>query len=553
MLDIIEALESIGIEDVKTSYVLPEGIYVKVSKDSNKVFVFKEKNIENIDDYDFFKERMFFDGISSGSNSCVLQKIYKVNDEETISGKIVLSVTPYQFYINGAKLIKNTPNEFIAFFEGYYKDLCLRYEIESTYLDLFKNAILEFYEKNITLLSKTDKVVFSLPDVPIEKQKECYDKYLKTKMFMHDTAINIDGIEYGVSSFANSLNIKKPIGTFGDNLRPNSYLFTEKQAKVLLMINKIKDRTLKTLIDNKFSTDIKFDLSRTNMKINFFNSNKDNTKDKHKMTNYKIASSEEILQSSKDISRRELLFLIEKNITKYTMSKIFDMNDFDLKLLSLKEGIITPLIAKEIYENKQLFYNYFIKGTNVDISKQMFLLLKTIFEKSIKSDNYNIYNSKKYFDLTFNIMNYLEGDKKEMINKIGDIENKLSQYINSETKEEYQIENDEEFLFISGQVIFYLISQSKTSQKKNKLLITFNNIKNSDTLKSKINDLFNKYSYDFSIYSKINLIIASILKYRIEDKFIIKENNLWYFYNAGLIGKSYLYKIQKEKETEESA
>lgn len=113
-------------------------------------------------------------------------------------------------------------------------------------------------------------------------------------------------------------------------------------------------------------------------------------------------------------------------------------------------------------------------------------------------------------------------------------------------KKEFIIENDEEFIFLAGQMAYFLVSKSKAQVLTNKLLTKYIKVKKLSRIKEMLAIDFNTYSYDESLFSRINKIFADLMNYDIKSDVISeKEKNIFL---GALFGENLLYKSTKNEE-----
>ena len=115
-------------------------------------------------------------------------------------------------------------------------------------------------------------------------------------------------------------------------------------------------------------------------------------------------------------------------------------------------------------------------------------------------------------------------------------------------REEFTIENDEEFIFLAGQMAYFLVSKSKAQVLTNKLLTKYIKVKKLSRIKEMLAIDFNTYSYDESLFSRVNKLFAGLMNYDIKSDVINdKEKNIFL---GSLFGENLLYKSTKNKEGE---
>ena len=97
---------------------------------------------------------------------------------------------------------------------------------------------------------------------------------------------------------------------------------------------------------------------------------------------------------------------------------------------------------------------------------------------------------------------------------------------------------DEDTAYLAGQIVYYLLSQSKTAQKTHALAERFFNLKSIDRLKLEIIELTKKYNHALSFgYEKFNNAVSIILQFETNKKF----NEIEIPFYAGYFDKNLFY------------
>ena len=147
-------------------------------------------------------------------------------------------------------------------------------------------------------------------------------------------------------------------------------------------------------------------------------------------------------------------------------------------------------------------------------------------------------NSKRAMNLWIAFKDYFneKGESEEM--KLNNIQEKCKNIV----LEGNNIETDEEYYFLMGQVAYYLLSKSKASKLTQDVTEPFIKAANITVLKKELRDLYEKYNYDIYLKDKkFNNVFSQILiqepesEVRKNKNFILAgmlSNNL--FYNGGI-------------------
>jgi CRISPR-associated protein Csh1 len=234
------------------------------------------------------------------------------------------------------------------------------------------------------------------------------------------------------------------------------------------------------------------------------------------------------------------IFSFEKEI----FNKIFNLSSDEqinyFSDLKLKDSILQINLLKY----RKAIYNYIYKSKIQSITQEMFNdLVCSMILDDIKNDKYNNNKHTKInsiiekLNIWFNLYEYFQNNKnnKYMKTKIKELQEKNK--LISET--DNSIETDEEFAFVSGQVIFYLLSLSESSNKTHALLEPFLQKIDIDLFKQSIINLFNKYKHNIYFkQSKFEKLISEILCYVPEKN--IKE--LMPYILAGYFSENEIFK-----------
>ncbi|HOL48777.1 MAG TPA: hypothetical protein PK189_11440, partial [bacterium] len=223
--------------------------------------------------------------------------------------------------------------------------------------------------------------------------------------------------------------------------------------------------------------------------------------------------------------------------------------------------IISSAILNNIYKYRKAIYDYIYKSRTEAITAQMLkdIILTSIFA-DIKSDEYEYnkhtkgYSIKEKLNIYLSINHHFDKTNKNfggfyMPNKLPELVEKTKAIANNDNN---QIESDEEFAFAAGQIIYYLLDQSETSNKTHALLEPFIQKTEINLFKETIIKTINKYKHNLEWYGKakgrFERLAAQILAYIPEKK--IQE--LMPFILCGYFAKSVIYEktIEEDKKDE---
>lgn len=192
-----------------------------------------------------------------------------------------------------------------------------------------------------------------------------------------------------------------------------------------------------------------------------------------------------------------------------------------------------------LLKTRNLWVDWFYKGKLESLKREFSKFSMEIIRNSI--ENSYILKAREQYNLRFALMGYFEKKENMMNEKIKNLEEKLTQKINS--KESKEIESDDEFYFAVGQVANYFISLNKSSEKTHSLVSPILQCKNVAKLKRQLNKMFLKYGYAISTNSiRFNNLYGMINRYDAKDS--INFDMLI----GGYLFQSLIYKKNEEGE-----
>lgn len=138
--------------------------------------------------------------------------------------------------------------------------------------------------------------------------------------------------------------------------------------------------------------------------------------------------------------------------------------------------------------------------------------------------------AQKQLNLYFSLNKYFNNEEINMVN----VRDSLRKKINAE--KQLRIENDEEYSFAVGQAISYLQDRSKAKNNMQDMINQFLFIKNDNVLKTRLRQLYQRYSYDLKKgRNRYSILIAMIMEYEKTKK--IDHDKLI----AGYLGENLVY------------
>lgn len=174
-------------------------------------------------------------------------------------------------------------------------------------------------------------------------------------------------------------------------------------------------------------------------------------------------------------------------------------------------------IKRNLLKIRGAIFAWLYKGQSSGTEK---LLWKTGMELAKKSISKGyLVKAVRQFNLAISFQKYYKGGEN-VAYSYEDIKKELRRKINEEKEEtEWKIENDREYFFAVGQLVFYLLSLSKAKDIMHSLANPFFNMTDQQQLKNKLHQMFKKYNHEIRYNSKrFNRLYAMISKYELEGK-----------------------------------
>lgn len=560
--DILEVFrkeyEAKGDKLILDNYVLKDGLYVRVNENRNlEYFIFtndkKQENKDNCfkdldgniqkNEYAWFKERDYYSGYLNSNKSFYDKKIHNVNylsffvkiesfDESSDKQLNLLSIKgQYLSLLNYKKFTKPKEKEILKNYKEYLA-LCTRKK------DIAKKY--RFIENNIhaiTKMAKDNGVVNYVKiffDTTIEKYKKESEIYYAIKIFNDiDYSKKIDDSVYGLSDSNMGLNSKKPF----------LELMTRKIRSPFMVLDS------DALLAKKFFDWLKLQDGKEKFPLGnqFFIHRDFKEKDVVQDFDYLPLKIEKLKEP-----------IMIKNYLNIT-----DKSDFEISELWQLENIVD-----EIFYDKQLKYNYF--NDDIKVSQYISKNLQTlIFETKYAMLNYfKKYDAREFYQVikkygTAFVIEYLrQRDEKkyyfaklkakESLNlklsllqhkgeKVMDIRAMQKKMIEKLESSDYDGLESDEFFYLSGQVIKYLLSKSKSGKKDADMLEAFLRAKSVKKLKDEIRFTFFKYKHEIGLnQTKFNNALSIITAYDKEES--IDSDSLL----VGILSQNLFYMKKEE-------
>lgn len=518
------------------SYVLKDGLYIKVDKDNSlDYFIFQNNNKEEkkencfktldgkIDKrcYEWFKEvdynsewisanKMFFDKKIHNINylsffvkleSFVSKDANKLLKEDAIENH-------FKAFIDFSKFTKPKEKEILLNYQDKFQDEDRKKDILEKY-EIIQNSIKDFVEiaqeNNVT---NYIKVFF---DEDIEKYKEESNIYYSFKIFNDIShSKTFDSKVYGLSDSNMGLNAKKPFLEHKSRKLISPFMVLDNEA---LMIKKFFDWLKFQNYQNKNPLGDQFFIER-------------DFKEKDLITEYDYLT---VHIDKFDDS------IYHKNHLKIMENKRLVGSDTIDTLKQLEQ------VVDEVFYNHQLISNYYgevYKKLDKHFANLIYLTrdaMKNYFKKFDERAFYTVIDkyatdfilehlrknrelsAKKSLNLKLSLQHY----KGENIMDIEKMQKEIKVRLDTNN---YENLKEDEFFYLSGQIVKYLLSQSEAHEKKADMLEPFLRANNSQKLKQNIEQTFFKYKHKISLnHTRLNNAMSLIMAF---DERIKLSNNM---------------------------
>lgn len=204
-----------------------------------------------------------------------------------------------------------------------------------------------------------------------------------------------------------------------------------------------------------------------------------------------------------------------------------------------------------ILKYRKAFYDYIYKSKTEAISCTMWdeimwnsiigdLRTDKITDKGYHSRNYSI---KEKLNIWFSLYNYFTNNlnREDMASKIPELLEKMKKVANDENA---HFDSTEEFAFGAGQVIFYLLNQSKAAERTHAMLEPFIQKVKAEQLQSAIAQTINMYKHEISFgHGRFERLSSEVLAFETDE-------NLKNFQRLLLAGYFATPVIYEKKENE---
>lgn len=213
--------------------------------------------------------------------------------------------------------------------------------------------------------------------------------------------------------------------------------------------------------------------------------------------------------------------------------------------IKAKIGVFSDRQVDILITTKQAMLDYFKKGVEVgfqscmdDMTRQM------ILEKFIDKEYINLKEIGYAQNFRLNLLNYYKiGGKEEMGDRIKSLYEIIKEKIDK--NELATCQTDEEFYFATGQIIYYLASQSEAQNQTQGLVTPFLELSTPIKLKQAIITMYKKYGYKIKLAdSRVKNLIGMVTGYETNSKATDYQDLII----SGICSKNIIFAGKKEEE-----
>lgn len=519
------------------NYQLKDGLYVIVNENRDiEYYIYKfEKGIEDktlsLKDLDGNRRKVnYFD---------LTQKDYYsgwLNANKMIFDKKIHNVNYLSFFVKVDSFISKDAKKLLdldaikGHFETFidYSKFTKKEEVNilQNYQTIFlnenrKNKIIQNYQfimeniqnfKDIAIENGVTNYIKVFFEAPIDEYMKESEIYYAIKIFNDITySINIGKDVYGLSDSNMGLNAKKPYLEHKTKKTIAPFMIQDIDA---LMIKKFFDWLKYQKYQNKYPNGEQFFLNR-------------DYKEKDMITDFDYLPIK--------ISKFDDSIYYKNHLQVFENKQLIDDDTID-SLGALEQ------IVDEIFYNHQLISNYFgdvYNKLDKSFANLIYITRDAMINYFKKYDDRAFYSVIKKHGTDF-VLEHLRHNREFMAKKSMNLKLSLeNHYIKHQTREDnimdikamqkktierleasnYESLQSEEFFYLCGQVVKYLLSQSEAHEKMADMLEPFLRANNSQKLKHDIEFTFFKYKHKISLnHLKFNNAMSLIMAQENEEK-----------------------------------
>lgn len=225
-------------------------------------------------------------------------------------------------------------------------------------------------------------------------------------------------------------------------------------------------------------------------------------------------------------------YVNEIYFNKYLINNYFtDPKDLRLFDFRLKENLII---------SRRAWFDWFYKGNSQLVKRMLDSISLSLIKNSILQDSF--FRARHQFNLYHSLREYFYKGDVKMADVVQEIKSKLRMKIDQ--KETASIDSDTEYFFAAGQVLRYLLSLNKSSNKNDSLINPFLNSGNGKRLNKLLTNLYKKYDYEIKGSKRLYNLMGMIQGYKTASK--VNDSMLL----AGYLHNNLVYEKSENANTE---
>ncbi|MCK6615873.1 MAG: hypothetical protein L6Q47_16685 [Ignavibacteriaceae bacterium] len=528
-------------------------------------------------------------------------KLLTTNKALDLPGKKILSCNPYYIYFK-AKNLENIKSSLDVFYKkclDVYKDILVDTPISASFLktmDQVYSLTEELRNGHNYQDENTEKGVFIFFNEDISVFEGIKNLYLKDKIYVTTEYNQMDG-EYGISSFLNGANKKKPYvmpqTTFipVNSLVPRETALNLNEFENILSLSPPKlPNPLPVFIYKEELNNELIRIIKQSGRISFHEIIRSiyisNKQDLHNYYLINWARGEGIIINDFDfvenfkfeIENMKITDLFSRETVENTViiKNIFHFEQevcsgifFDLLITKphdkepvyhyfddiIKSKFYAKIPTRLLIHNLNLyrnnFYNYIYKGKSSEISGNLFyrLIIENSLDYLFNTKDPYLRNVKNALNILFCLNKHFDKHNKnfggrDMPTQIPEYYQYMAELIDNADN---HLNDDYIYAYAAGQVIYYLLSQSKTGNKTHSLFEPFMNKSNVESFNEQMLRVFNQYKHEIAFNSrKFNKLFSEVLGYQPKTSF----NELRVIILTGYLSENIIYSYNNKKTEE---
>lgn len=416
-------------------------------------------------------------------------------------------------------------------------------------------------------------------DLDLKSYMQTHAQYLNERLFntaAYNTEPDSEGLIYGTSNFMNTYNVKMPFLIHQTATFDVSNRISNHDAKALFELESVfknRTRTLPNLLPlfiyqselNDKSIGLYADGKRTfrdlinalyqNYKRDFQNYyllHWSNTKDGIVFNDFDFVPKFEFeINKSAGLSIQNLFGLNDKSKKgkKFypDITNVFELEDRVLKyLIQNKNNRVDyfsdfkpadyermPLTFLSYSKYRKAIYDYVYKSNRNAIAGNGFdeMIFNSIKDDFKKANEYGIKEKLNYW---YSLYGFFHKNKTDMASKLKEYQDFVSDII--EEKANLETASDAHFAFAAGQVIYYLLSKSKSEDKSFRLMEPYLQKTNRKALQENIAEDFARYKHE-NFSRNFERVASFVLSYETDQNMKKLQPELL----SGLFSKNQLF------------